>query len=47
LLVDLSMQIPMLSESLSDRYLNHATISRHLSQDEPPVGRAPRSGGGD
>jgi uncharacterized circularly permuted ATP-grasp superfamily protein/uncharacterized alpha-E superfamily protein len=36
LLVDLSTRIPALSESLSDRYLNHATVSRHLTQEEPP-----------
>ncbi|MDB4987168.1 MAG: hypothetical protein JWN04_2346, partial [Myxococcaceae bacterium] len=34
LLLDLSTQIPTLSDSLSDRYLNHATVSRHLTQDE-------------
>ncbi len=34
LLVDLSTRIPALSESLSDRYLNHATVSRHLNGDE-------------
>ena len=34
LLRDLSTQIPVLSDSLSDRYLNHATVSRHLSQDD-------------
>lgn len=33
-LVDLATRIPMLSDSLSDRYLNHATVSRHLSLDE-------------
>jgi uncharacterized alpha-E superfamily protein len=37
LLVDLSTRIPALSESLSDRYLNHATVSRHLTQEEPPA----------
>ncbi|MDB4973600.1 MAG: hypothetical protein JWN48_1941 [Myxococcaceae bacterium] len=46
LLVDLSTQIPMLSDSLSDRYLNHATVSRHLTQDEimQPVGQAMNGG---
>lgn len=34
LLQDLGKRIPALSDSLSDRYLNHATISRHLSLDE-------------
>ena len=34
LLVDLATRIPALSDSLSDRYLNHATISRHLLGDE-------------
>jgi len=47
LLIDLGTQIPTLSDSLSDRYLNHATISRHLMQDDPVHSEAPRSGGGD
>jgi uncharacterized circularly permuted ATP-grasp superfamily protein/uncharacterized alpha-E superfamily protein len=34
LLADLTMRIPALSDSLSDRYLNHATVSRHLTFDE-------------
>jgi uncharacterized alpha-E superfamily protein len=34
LLVDLATRIPALSDSLSDRYLNHATVSRHLRLDE-------------
>ncbi len=34
LLLDLAMRIPALSDSLSDRYLAHATVSRHLTQDE-------------
>jgi hypothetical protein len=34
MLVDLATRIPALSDSLSDRYLNHATISRHLRLDE-------------
>jgi len=34
LLVDLATRIPALSDSLSDRYLNHATISRHLRLDD-------------
>lgn len=29
-LVELATRIPALSDSLSDRYLNHATLSRHL-----------------
>ncbi|MET0343058.1 MAG: circularly permuted type 2 ATP-grasp protein [Polyangiales bacterium] len=35
LLDDMVQQLPSLSDSLSDRYLNHATISRHLTADEP------------
>jgi len=34
LLRDLIARIPALSDALSDGYLNHATVSRHLSQDE-------------
>ena len=34
LLVDLATRIPALSDSLSDRYLNHATVSRHLKAGE-------------
>ncbi|HEX6239290.1 MAG TPA: circularly permuted type 2 ATP-grasp protein, partial [Polyangiales bacterium] len=34
LLIDLATRIPALSDSLSDRYLNHATISRHLRQQD-------------
>jgi uncharacterized circularly permuted ATP-grasp superfamily protein/uncharacterized alpha-E superfamily protein len=34
MLVDLATRIPALSDSLSDRYLNHATISRHLRLDD-------------
>jgi uncharacterized circularly permuted ATP-grasp superfamily protein/uncharacterized alpha-E superfamily protein len=33
LLVDFATRIPALSDSLSDRYLNHATVSRHLKRD--------------
>src|SRR5690606_6571317 len=33
-LLDLATRIPALSDSLSDRYLNHATVSRHLTLDE-------------
>ncbi|MET0284086.1 MAG: circularly permuted type 2 ATP-grasp protein [Polyangiales bacterium] len=47
LLVDLSTRIPALSESLSDRYLNHATISRHLNKDEPMTPADPILHGGD
>jgi uncharacterized circularly permuted ATP-grasp superfamily protein/uncharacterized alpha-E superfamily protein len=36
LLVDLATRIPALSDSLSDRYLAHATVSRHLTLDEHP-----------
>jgi uncharacterized circularly permuted ATP-grasp superfamily protein/uncharacterized alpha-E superfamily protein len=34
LLIDLGGRIPALSDSLSDRYLNHATLSRHLTHDD-------------
>jgi uncharacterized circularly permuted ATP-grasp superfamily protein/uncharacterized alpha-E superfamily protein len=34
MLVDLATRVPALSDSLSDRYLNHATVSRHLTLDE-------------
>jgi uncharacterized circularly permuted ATP-grasp superfamily protein/uncharacterized alpha-E superfamily protein len=34
LLLDLGTRIPALSDSLSDRYLTHATVSRHLSREE-------------
>jgi uncharacterized circularly permuted ATP-grasp superfamily protein/uncharacterized alpha-E superfamily protein len=34
LLIDLATRIPALSDSLSDRYLTHATVTRHLTQDE-------------
>ena len=34
LLLDLATRIPVLSDSLSDRYLTHATVSRHLTLDE-------------
>jgi uncharacterized alpha-E superfamily protein len=34
--------LPALSDSLSDTYLNHATVPRHLVQDEP---RPSRPGG--
>jgi uncharacterized alpha-E superfamily protein len=34
LLIDLATRIPELSDSLSGRYLTHATVSRHLTQDE-------------
>jgi uncharacterized circularly permuted ATP-grasp superfamily protein/uncharacterized alpha-E superfamily protein len=33
MLIDLGTRIPALSDSLSDRYLTHATVSRHLSLD--------------
>jgi hypothetical protein len=35
--------LPSLSDSLSDSYLNHATVPRHLRQDEGS--RIPRPGG--
>jgi uncharacterized alpha-E superfamily protein len=34
LLLDLGTRIPALSDSLSDRYLSHATVSRHLTLDD-------------
>lgn len=34
LLLDLATRIPVLSDSLSDRYLAHATVSRHLGHDD-------------
>jgi uncharacterized circularly permuted ATP-grasp superfamily protein/uncharacterized alpha-E superfamily protein len=34
LLLDLATRIPALSDSLSDRYLAHATVSRHLTYDD-------------
>jgi hypothetical protein len=44
LLLDLAAKIPALSDSLSDRYLAHASVSRHLGYDDgvhepPPVDR--------
>ncbi len=36
LLVDFATRIPALSDSLSDRYLNHATVSRHLKVQGAP-----------
>jgi uncharacterized circularly permuted ATP-grasp superfamily protein/uncharacterized alpha-E superfamily protein len=33
LLLDLATRIPLLSDSLSDRYLAHATVSRHLGHE--------------
>jgi uncharacterized circularly permuted ATP-grasp superfamily protein/uncharacterized alpha-E superfamily protein len=40
MLLDLAKRIPGLSDSLSDRYLNHATVSRHLTGDD----NSPRAG---
>ena len=37
LLLDLATRVPALSDSLSDRYLAHATVSRHLTLDEGPL----------
>jgi uncharacterized alpha-E superfamily protein len=37
LLIDLATRVPALSDSLSDRYLAHATVSRHLTLDEGPL----------
>jgi len=49
LLVDFATRIPALSDSLSDRYLNHATMSRHLKLQDPhdPFASKPDMGGGD
>jgi uncharacterized circularly permuted ATP-grasp superfamily protein/uncharacterized alpha-E superfamily protein len=44
LLLDLATRIPVLSESLSDRYLSHATVLRHLTLDENP--QSPSGDGG-
>jgi uncharacterized circularly permuted ATP-grasp superfamily protein/uncharacterized alpha-E superfamily protein len=46
LLLDLATRIPALSDSLSARYLTHASMSRHLSFDEnvTPLASAPRRG---
>jgi uncharacterized circularly permuted ATP-grasp superfamily protein/uncharacterized alpha-E superfamily protein len=44
LLRKLGRVLPALSDSLSDSYLNHATVPRHLRQDEPGP-RSPRQGG--
>ena len=48
LLVDLATRIPTLSDSLSDHYLSHATVSRHLGFEEARSGaeeRDPMRGG--
>jgi uncharacterized circularly permuted ATP-grasp superfamily protein/uncharacterized alpha-E superfamily protein len=47
LLADLSARVPSLSDALSDSYLNHATVSRHLSQDEQPSEDSSGPFGGD
>lgn len=47
LLLDLGTQIPTLSDSLSDRYLNHATVSRHLMHEEFALPSDPPTNGGD
>lgn len=44
-LIDLATRIPALSDSLSDRYLNHATVSRHLTLDEAAAGSEAARGG--
>jgi uncharacterized alpha-E superfamily protein len=44
LLRKLGTVLPALSDSLSDSYLNHATVPRHLRQDEAGP-RSPRQGG--
>jgi uncharacterized alpha-E superfamily protein len=48
LLVDLAKRIPALSDSLSDHYLSHASVSRHLGfEDAKPYSpeRDPTRGG--
>jgi hypothetical protein len=40
MLIDLGTRIPALSDSLSDRYLSHATVSRHLTLDAGGYGMA-------
>jgi uncharacterized circularly permuted ATP-grasp superfamily protein/uncharacterized alpha-E superfamily protein len=45
LLVDLATRIPALSDSLSDRYLTHATVSRHLTVDPQGMGQNQGQGG--
>jgi uncharacterized circularly permuted ATP-grasp superfamily protein/uncharacterized alpha-E superfamily protein len=47
LLIDLATRVPALSDSLSDRYLAHATVSRHLTLDEGFLPRIDVMGGGD
>jgi uncharacterized alpha-E superfamily protein len=47
LLIDLATRIPVLSDSLSDRYLNHATVSRHLTFDDSSDAPRPGVSGGD
>lgn len=47
LLVDLATQIPALSDSLTDRYLNHATVSRHLASEDVPLDADYARWGGD
>ncbi len=44
-LIDLGTRIPALSDSLSDRYLNHAKLSRHLSLRGAGVGPNAADGG--
>ena len=47
LLIDLATRIPALSDQLLARYFTHASVSRHLRQDEQPARRRkPASGGG-
>jgi len=41
----LGTTLPALSDSLSDSYLNHATVPRHLTRDSAS-GQPPRAGGG-
>jgi uncharacterized alpha-E superfamily protein len=34
ILMDLAGRVPALSDSISDRYLNHATVTRHVSAED-------------
>jgi uncharacterized circularly permuted ATP-grasp superfamily protein/uncharacterized alpha-E superfamily protein len=48
LLRGLGTTLPALSESLSNGYLSHATVTRHLTQDDPRNGQGrPRGGAGE
>ncbi len=44
---DIATRVPALSDALSDSYLNHATVSRHLGQDRLGFRQGEFDGGGD